>query len=115
MAGDESKKSPYEASAGADSWSETPLGGGMMSTVRYRIVAVSVLMAFSLYLDRVCLGEIVKSDSFNNDVPLSKEQIGSILGSFFFTYALFQVPAGWISDRFGARKMLTGYILMVIT
>ena len=40
-----------------------------------------------------------------------RSQIGAILGSFFFTYALFQVPAGWISDRFGARKMLTGYIL----
>jgi hypothetical protein len=82
-----------------------------MSTVRYRIIAVSVLMAFSLYLDRVCLGEIVKSNSFNNDVKLSKEQIGGILASFFFTYALFQVPAGWVSDRFGARRMLTGYIL----
>ena len=111
MTGDESTKSPYTTPAGAGSSPEPPLGGAVMSTIRYRIVAVSVLMAFSLYLDRVCLGEIVKSNSFNNDVPLSKEQIGAILGSFFFTYALFQVPAGWISDRFGARKMLTGYIL----
>jgi MFS family permease len=111
MTGDETTKSSYEASAAADSRVKSPLGGGMMSTVRHRIVLVSVLMAFSLYLDRVCLSEVVKSDSFNNDVQLSDVQKGSILGSFFFTYALFQVPAGWFSDRFGARKMLTGYIL----
>ncbi|MCA9048790.1 MAG: MFS transporter [Planctomycetaceae bacterium] len=81
------------------------------SQIRYHIVGVSVLMAVCLYLDRVCLGEIVKTASFNDDVKLSKDQIGQILSSFFITYALFQVPAGWISDRFGARKMLTGYIL----
>lgn len=82
------------------------------SNVRHRIIAVSMLMAFILYLDRICLGEIVKSASFKADVPLSKEEIGRILASFFFTYAIFQVPAGWASDRWGARRMLTGYIVL---
>ncbi|MEY4939100.1 MAG: putative sulfoacetate transporter SauU [Verrucomicrobiota bacterium] len=82
------------------------------TNVRHRIIAVSMLMAFILYLDRICMGEIVKSASFNHDLNLSKEQIGQILGSFFFAYALFQVPAGWASDRFGARAMLTIYITL---
>jgi MFS family permease len=43
---------------------------------------------------------------------ISKNQIGSVLGAFFFSYALFQVPAGWFSDRLGARRMLTLYILV---
>ena len=43
---------------------------------------------------------------------ISKNKIGSILGAFFFSYALFQVPAGWFSDRLGARRMLTLYILV---
>ncbi|QDV83107.1 MFS transporter [Stieleria magnilauensis] len=82
------------------------------TSVRKRIIAVSVLMAFMLYLDRVCLGEIVKSDSFLNDFKgASREQIGEVLGAFFFAYALFQVPSGWASDRFGGRIMLTFYIL----
>jgi len=67
-------------------------------------------MAFILYLDRICLGEIVKSASFKAEIPLDKEQIGTILGAFFFAYAIFQVPSGWASDRFGARPMLTIYI-----
>ncbi|MGV3485863.1 MAG: MFS transporter [Planctomycetaceae bacterium] len=80
--------------------------------VRYRVIAVSVLMAFILYLDRVCLGEIVKSESFRSDFDAPKERIGNVLGAFFFTYALMQIPAGWASDRFGARKMLPFYIVL---
>lgn len=82
------------------------------TNVRHRIIAVSMLMAFILYLDRICLAEIVKSASFRSDMPLTKEEIGRILGAFFFSYALFQVPTGWASDRFGARKMLTAYIVL---
>ena len=82
------------------------------TNVRHRIIAVSMLMAFILYLDRICLAEIVKSVSFSTDVQLSKEEIGRILGAFFFSYALFQVPTGWASDRFGARAMLTSYIVL---
>jgi ACS family glucarate transporter-like MFS transporter len=80
--------------------------------VRHRIIAVTMLTAFILYLDRICMGEIVKSVSFNQDIQLSKQQIGTILGAFFFSYALFQVPAGWASDRFGTRPTLTLYILL---
>jgi hypothetical protein len=37
------------------------------SKVRFQVIAVSMLMAFMLYLDRVCMGEIVKSESFKAD------------------------------------------------
>lgn len=85
---------------------------GPSTKARHRIIAISVLMAFIMYLDRICLGEIVKTDAFLGETGLSKERIGSILGAFFFTYALFQVPAGWISDRFGARRVLSFYIFL---
>jgi len=98
------------------------------SNVRYRVIGVSVVMAFILYLDRVCLGEIIKLDSFLIDFAPSMEagrdvvldtasrdamraRIGEVLGAFFFTYAFFQIPAGWASDRFGARIMLPIYIV----
>lgn len=82
------------------------------TTIRYRIVAISIAMAFMLYLDRVCLGEIIKTESFLSDFSGStKEEIGEVLGAFFFTYALFQVPAGWASDRFGGRITLSFFIV----
>src|SRR3954469_17736131 len=82
------------------------------TNIRRHIIGVSMLMAFILYLDRICMGEIVKSVSFNQELNLSKEETGRILAAFFFSYALLQVPAGWASDRFGARAMLTIYIIL---
>ena len=160
--------------------------------IRYRIILISVLMAFGLYVTRATLGEIIKNDSFLQDSALtshpstrfelellkpeentphasmgtsdalrtrvndfldrksddtrkltypqtlqdnltqadgmalqaeveslggvcrlrmSKQQLGGVLGAFFFTYALMQVPAGWLSDRFGPRRALSIYIL----
>src|SRR5688572_31755862 len=91
----------------------TPGGEGARPTnIRRQIIAVSMLMAFILYLDRICMGEIVKSASFNQDLGLTKGEIGDVLSVFFLAYALLQVPAGWASDRFGARAMLTTYIIL---
>ena len=82
------------------------------TNIRRRIIGVTMLVAFILYLDRNCMGEIVKSASFKKDLGLSKDDTGRILSAFYFSYALFQVPAGWASDRFGARPMLTIYIVL---
>lgn len=68
------------------------------------------MTAFVLYLDRICIAEIAKLDEFKSGLGLTETQTGAILSAFFFSYALAQVPAGWLSDRFGARKMLPFYI-----
>lgn len=39
--------------------------------IRYRIILISVLMAFGLYLTRATLGEIIKNDSFLQDSVLT--------------------------------------------
>jgi sugar phosphate permease len=57
------------------------------------------------YLDRVSLantaGPIMKEYGFN------KVTMGIIFSSFIWAYALFQVPGGWLGDRFGPRKVLS--------
>lgn len=103
---------PYDPNRTAAAGPPEPVSASSSATgLRHQVIALSVLMSFSLYLDRICLGEIVKSDGFLRDLQLEKQEIGRVLGAFFFTYALFQVPAGWVSDRYGARRMMTGYIL----
>jgi sugar phosphate permease len=37
--------------------------------------------------------------------------MGIFMSAFFWPYALAQIPSGWLADRFGARKMMTIYIL----
>ncbi len=82
----------------------------MATTVRYRIIVATTLAAVMLYLDRVCIAEIVKKPEFSQSLGLSETQTGTILSAFYLTYALSQVPAGWLSDRLGARQMLPAYI-----
>jgi sugar phosphate permease len=79
--------------------------------VRYAVLGVATLNAFLLYLDRVCMGAVVQSESFQREMAMDKGRVGDVLASFFFAYALGQVPAGFLADRFGPRRMLVTYIL----
>ena len=74
---------------------------------RQRFVLISILFFHSVntYMDRVCIA--LAADGIMEDLSLTKEMFGLILGIFAVGYALFQVPSGWIADRFGARKALT--------
>ncbi|MBC7350785.1 MAG: MFS transporter [Thermogutta sp.] len=73
---------------------------------RIRIWVVTILFFFSLntYLDRACIASAV--DAIRQDLRLSDEAMGLVLGIFALGYALFQVPAGWFADRYGAKKTL---------
>lgn len=82
------------------------------ATIRYAILGVATANAFLLYLDRICMGAVVQSASFQRELGLSKDGVGDVLACFFFAYALGQLPAGWLADRCGPRKMLITYILL---
>lgn len=77
--------------------------------VRYLIVAAATLMSFLLYLDRFCVSFAI--DYIRQDLGMTQGQAKWFLSAFFWSYALAQVPAGWLSDRFGARIMMVIYIL----
>ena len=74
------------------------------------MIGATTLAAVVLYLDRICIAEIAKLDEFKHALSLTETQTGAILSAFFFSYALAQVPSGWLSDRFGARTTLPLYI-----
>lgn len=80
--------------------------------VRYALLGVATANAFLLYLDRICMGAVVQSESFQRELGLGKDRVGDVLASFFFAYALGQLPAGWLADRFGPRRMLVCYIVL---
>src|SRR5437870_8491843 len=78
--------------------------------VRYRVVLLCMVMSFLLYLDRFCLSFIERF--LKEDLGISDRQIGWLFFAFSWAYALGQVPSGWLSDRWGARKMLVLYIIL---
>ena len=77
--------------------------------VRYWVVLISMLMALLLYLDRFCVG--FAADYIREDIGLTHKEVNWMVSAFFWSYALAQVPSGWLSDRYGARLMLVIYIL----
>src|SRR5690242_14418744 len=69
--------------------------------VRYLVVSLATAMSVLLYLDRICISFLERF--IREDLQLSNDQASWLLSAFFWAYALGQVPAGWLSDRFGAR------------
>jgi sugar phosphate permease len=83
--------------------------GDRPTRVRYSVLAFTTTMAVLLYLDRVCIS--VAGGTISADLGLNKEQMGFVFSAFFFAYALGQVPAGWLGDRLGGRRMLIVCVL----
>jgi ACS family glucarate transporter-like MFS transporter len=76
--------------------------------VRYAVVALATLMSLLLYLDRISLGIMLAA--MKAKLQLTGFEADWLQSAFFWSYALAQVPAGWLVDRFGARRMLSSYI-----
>jgi ACS family glucarate transporter-like MFS transporter len=74
------------------------------------MIAVTTAVAVMLYLDRVCLSIVQKQ--IRPDQKLTDEQWDYLLSAFFWAYALFQLPAGWLGDRFGPRAVLAAYLFL---
>jgi ACS family glucarate transporter-like MFS transporter len=62
-------------------------------------------------MDRVCIS--AAKGAMQKDITgLDDQMMGYVFGIFAIGYALFQIPAGWFSDRAGPRRALT--IVVVI-
>ena len=85
------------------------LAGQKPTRVRFIVMAFLGSLAFLTYFDRICITEA--AGPIQQDLGISKEQMGLIMGAFWFAYALFELPIGWMGDRFGARTTLARIVL----
>ena len=46
------------------------------------------------------------------DFHLDATQLGVVSSAFFFSYALMQIPGGWLADKFGSKLTVLVAILM---
>ena len=71
------------------------------------LLAVSVLIN---YMDRGNLG--IAAPQLTSELSLKDSQMGFLLSAFFWTYAAFQVVAGWLVDRYDvARVYAVGFFV----
>jgi ACS family glucarate transporter-like MFS transporter len=75
------------------------------SRTRFGVLAFLCVLAFVLYLDRVCISQAVKP--IKDELGLSGTQMSFILAAFTLAYGLFEVPTGHWADRIGSRRVLT--------
>jgi sugar phosphate permease len=71
---------------------------------RWYILGLICLMYLITYLDRVNISNA--APAISKEFGFDKITMAWIFSSFVWAYALFQVPGGWLSDRFGARPVL---------
>jgi MFS family permease len=98
---------------------------------RARFVALAFACSLSLvtYLDRVCIMQV--SEDIRRDLafaPLQMgmwlpwvgswqwqasalDQMGWVFSAFSIGYTLFEVPGGWLGDRWGARRVLIRIVI----
>ena len=74
--------------------------------VRYRVLALSFLMAFMMYMERGAIG--AATPAIMREFHVNRVTMGWSLSAFNWSYALFQIPCGWMADRFGPRLVLAG-------
>jgi ACS family glucarate transporter-like MFS transporter len=76
---------------------------------RHRVLALLASLSVITYLDRVCIS--VAGPRIQGEFGLGPEQWGMVTGAFAIAYALFEIPSGYLADRFGARTMLVRIVL----
>ncbi len=72
---------------------------------RRKVLVFAVAFAFVTYLDRVCIS--AAAPAMTADLGLTGSQMGYVFSIFALAYGLFEIPMGWLGDRFGQRSLLT--------
>jgi MFS transporter, ACS family, D-galactonate transporter len=68
---------------------------------------VLVLLAISVFINYVDRGNLsIAAPLLKDELGLSPWQLGILLSSFFWTYDAFQIPSGWLIDRFDVSWVL---------
>jgi ACS family D-galactonate transporter-like MFS transporter len=73
---------------------------------RWLLLALVFLGILISYVDRGNLS--IAATSMMSDFKLPPSSMGVLLSAFFWTYAIFQIPAGLIVDRWGIRSVYAG-------
>jgi ACS family glucarate transporter-like MFS transporter len=76
---------------------------------RHRVLSLLFLLSIITYLDRVCIS--VAGPRMQDDLNISPERWGWVVGAFTLAYAAFEIPSGSLGDRIGPRKVLTRIVL----
>jgi MFS family permease len=65
------------------------------------------LLAAALFINYVDRGALpIAAPLVQDELGFSPRQLGLLFSAFFWSYALLQIPVGWLAERFGAQRVL---------
>lgn len=79
---------------------------GPRTWVRWQIFGILWILVLLNFIDRATLS--IALPMISKEFSLTPEVQGIILGSFFWTYLIFQIPGGWLLDKLGPRVVVGG-------
>ncbi|WP_210454009.1 MFS transporter [Pantoea ananatis] len=87
--------------------SETTVSGQgtLKGKLRWGIVTLLLLAAIVNYLDRANLS--IANTTIAAEFGFSQTEMGLLLSAFLWPYALANLPAGWLVDKLGPKKMFS--------
>ena len=78
--------------------------------VRYQILSMLFIVTIINYIDRSALG--IAAPVMREDLAFDAVKMGIAFSAFNWAYTIFNIPGGWLLDRFGARKVYGIAILL---
>jgi D-galactonate transporter len=80
------------------------------TNVRYLILLMIFIITTLNYADRATLS--ITGSAMRSEFGFDAIRMGYIFSAFSWAYVLSQLPAGWLLDRFGARRMYAASIFL---
>ena len=77
---------------------------GTPSRARHWVVFFAITLALISYTDRVVIAQA--ASHIQQDLGLSRIQMGWVFFIFSWAYTFFEIPGGWMGDRWGAKAVL---------
>ena len=78
--------------------------GEKRTHVRWAVAAMMWAAIAINFIDRTTLA--IATPHIMKDLSVTTEEMGMLMSAFFLCYALLQIPAGFVSEKFGQRKAL---------
>jgi len=76
---------------------------------RHKVLGMLFLVSIITYLDRIAIS--AAAPKISEELGLSPAQMGLVFSAFVLAYGLFEIPGGWMGDRFGPRLILTRIVV----
>lgn len=85
------------------------LAKSVKGRLRWLLIGWMFMVSAVAYLDRVNVS--IAGQALQKDHGLTDVQLGWVFSAFLIGYALFQVPGGWLADRFGPRLVISAGVV----